>query len=357
MKLDRALHHRLPGIPGERLGASQLGPGSTCRQSSTTPATAPVGRNRTRPDAPEDTGMPSAMSWRSRAVRVVGAGVLAVSLAIGSGTGAAQATDGRAADGRGEVAALYIHHVGRDPDPAELEDLGSLIDRDCRQGVLTASYRIATSAEAGRYLDTPERRVNSLYAGLLDRIPDAESWQAHHRSLLDGRPWNRLVTSVLASPEYQRRLDTICAGRPSSNAIMVPAASNDAWVEQLLDLGAASAFTCTASTVVPDLAKKIRVGGLPIGQLAGEAGRLTARYLNADDSCGQAARYFAAAAHGANLARSGEAVYWRSVTSWGPREWRRLGGCEFHQHIEVGSAPTTSRTFEGSSFHLVCLRG
>ncbi len=54
------------------------------------------------------------------------------------------------------------------------------------------------------------------------------------------------------------------------------------------------------------------------------------------------------------LASSGEAVYWRVITSKGPRNWLKGGGCDFSQHIEVGAPPHDYRVYEGTQYLLLC---
>jgi len=288
-----------------------------------------------------------------RRLRLAVIALLTLGLVAVLGTVPASAADGRAAGGRGELTALYHHVLGRAPDASGLNTFGSLIDRDCRQGVLTAAYSLLVSQEANNRLTTPAAKVGSLYSALLNRVPDAPGWNAHHQSMLNGRSWSKVVTSVLASPEYAQRLNSVCAGAPTSNAMMLVGADNETMIKAFLNHGAASSLSCTA-TKIPGLVKKIRAGGVPIGRLAAEAGKQTSNYLGGKNACATTARYFAAAAYAAELNDRGEAVYWRSITSKGPKNWLKGGGCDFSQYFEIGTSPTEFRVFSGQQFLMIC---
>ncbi|MEV1292742.1 hypothetical protein [Pseudonocardia sp. NPDC049635] len=133
----------------------------------------------------------------------------------------ALATDGRDRTPTGELAAVYQHAFTRAPSGAERERDLQLAGMDCHWGVLDFSFRAMTSPEArGRWDNDPQDLAGMLYAGLLDRAPDAEGLQTSTRSIQQrGLEW--ATTEMLASPEYHRRIDRICQGLPSTGAAMM----------------------------------------------------------------------------------------------------------------------------------------
>ena len=73
----------------------------------------------------------------------------------------------------GELTALYVHFLDRQPDGVSWNNYmnsGLGINSDCRSGMLRATYDIATSAEAINRWQTPQNLAGAIYAGMLDRV-------------------------------------------------------------------------------------------------------------------------------------------------------------------------------------------
>ncbi|MEV1295184.1 hypothetical protein [Pseudonocardia sp. NPDC049635] len=130
-------------------------------------------------------------------------------------------SDGRDSTPDSELAAIYQHAFTRAPSEAERERDLKLAAEDCHWGVLDFSFKAMTSPEArGRWDNDPQDLAGMLYAGLLNRAPDAEGLQTSTSNIQQrGLDW--ATTEMLASPEYHQRIDRICQGQPSSGAAMM----------------------------------------------------------------------------------------------------------------------------------------
>lgn len=131
---------------------------------------------------------------------------------------AALASDGRGATPQAEIAAAFQHATGRPPSDAEWQQYSTLPAADCGWGVLDSSYRILTSDAARKtWSNDAQDEAGMLYAALLDRAPEPTGLQTSVQSInTRGLEWT--TTEMMASAEYQQRLERICDGRSTTYA-------------------------------------------------------------------------------------------------------------------------------------------
>lgn len=245
------------------------------------------------------------------------------------------AADGRAISPEGELDALYRHGLGRAADGGGWQFYTERIHRDCRWGVLRASYEILTSPEALNRWRTPENLVGAIYAGLLDRAPDPDGF-ATWVNVTRVRGFPLAVTNVLASPEYRGRLNRICAGRegrePAQAAVLSPTESLNVY-RGLWDASKWLAAGCGIQLVAFVTPIQGAHLALPIVQKALKLAKAAEAYDLIFGTCRAWYEIFSAAKHGWSLARLDYPVFWRMDTQshhdlWPPDEcttWIRVG--------------------------------
>jgi len=197
----------------------------------------------------------------------------------------AVALDGRVPDGRAatpddEIRAYYWHGLDRDPDPGGFNSYMSFVNKDCRWGILDAGIKILDSAEAQRRWPSTEQKVGALYASLLNRGPDSGGFATYVNAINQrGLRWS--ITSMQASGEFHRRLDRICAGRPSSNATvwnphdaMVQAIRINNGAETLVMACGVGILVNTFGklTLLKGAARAIKLSAMAAGKIAKTAG-------------------------------------------------------------------------------------
>lgn len=242
---------------------------------------------------------------------------------------------------QGELYWLYVHGLGRAPDQSGFDFYMKAINADCRFGILSASHSILTSPEAQGFLGSPDRYANALYMALLNRQPDPDGWHHYFRqNEVHGIAWT--ASDVLASPEYARRLQHICAGRngPSSVGIYGEADAS-AIIDNLIDAAWVGAFGCGISAVVKKLKQlKGRHHLLTVASMAAEAAQ---KMGDTKGVCKAAQNAAKAATHIALIVTYDKrAVYVRELTT---RSWVTTT-----HTLWVGHDPNSARQYGPASY-------
>jgi hypothetical protein len=222
---------------------------------------------------------------------------VAVSSADTAGAMDGSVPDRRPTSAEGEIAALYWHGLNRDPDAGGLATYTAETRQDCRWGVLKSSYAILTSPEARNvWRQDPQTLAGMLYASLLNRAPDPGGLQAYTAAVRDrGLEW--ATVSMLASDEYNRRLDRICPG--GGTAVMHTWDSAQAFaVDVLVPRAESLALACGVTTALQKGLASLRNKALPPVRALGIAANITnklASKAKLNRQCGAAAAYVKAA--------------------------------------------------------------
>lgn len=138
----------------------------------------------------------------------------------------AMAADGRADTTQGEIRAVLHHTMGRNPDGAQPDRhnvahyQAGVKNLGCQWGVVDATFRMATSAEARRrWAHNSQDLAGMLYAALLDRAPDDGGLRAYTRAIgTYGLDWS--TRQMMGSGEYRVRLAKICKAGSKLSASM-----------------------------------------------------------------------------------------------------------------------------------------
>jgi peptidoglycan hydrolase-like protein with peptidoglycan-binding domain len=205
--------------------------------------------------------------------------------------------DRRPTSAEGEITALYLHGLNRDPDAGSFTKHAGEAQRDCRWGVLKSSYSIMTAPEARNvWRNDPQALAEMLHASLLNRPADPGELQAYTGAIRD-RGLESVTVSTLASDEYNRRLDRICPS--GGTARMRTSAEAQAFaVDELWPRAENLAIACGVTTGLQKVLASLRNKKLPLAQAVGIAAHVTNKLADKaklNRECDAAAAYAKAA--------------------------------------------------------------
>ena len=229
----------------------------------------------------------------------------------------------------GELTALYVHFLDRQPDGVSWNNYmnsGLGINSDCRSGMLRATYDIATSAEAINRWQTPQNLAGAIYAGMLDRVPDPAGLQ-HYTSLIQGEGMGAAVMDVMASQEYKNRMNVFCAGHSTTNATVLNPSDSSGIAHGLTDVAKTTAEACGVSELT---GRMFKLWGVPSPAIAIDAAaKLALKYAGTSKACSATYTLLSAAYFGQQMAEAGDNVYWMT------QQW------DTHTHVLVWTRTTT----------------
>ncbi len=252
----------------------------------------------------------------------------------------AQAADGRAVSPEGELRAFYLHGLNRAPDAGGLNTYLGIANADCRAGVLRFSYDILTSPEAARFLWAPDRQTNAVFMALLNRAPDPSGW-ATYLAMNRAEGIDRSTVDIMKSPEYQSRLNAICAGRRSSNVSVYDQDDTARVIQNMLDAVAVGSITCGLNYAVKKM-KKLR-GRAGLAGIAAMSGEIAAKGAGLGEMCKLTKQVALAAAWAAYISSRNHPVYIKE-TVWVTSKFKIK---TTHYTWQIGWTPSDTREFSG----------
>jgi hypothetical protein len=295
----------------------------------------------------------SLTSLRSRVLALLLAVLMTTGFVVVGAPSTASAGDGRAAFPEGEIAAQYIHSLDRQPDQAGFDSYMRFVNQDCRWGIMDASFKIANSAEAHqRWRDNPQDLAGMLYASLLDRQPDPGGLQTYTDAIRTrGLEW--ATASMLASPEYNTRLNALCAGRQSSSATMFTWEQAQAFVDnEILPRAKDLAVVCGATHGTMVSLGALKGSGNFAVSFVGMSAWLANQFnsmFSIDGTCGAVAQYLLAARRINQITLQGDRynpVFIQAES--GHHRWLTTVFDDFT--LRIGPEPTHWDPYKGSHF-------
>jgi len=295
----------------------------------------------------------SLTSLRSRILALLLAVFMTAGFVVVAVPGTASAGDGRSATPEGEIRAQYIHSLDRQPDQGGYDNYMWFVREDCRWGIMDASFKIANSAEAHqRWHDNPQDLAGMLYASLLDRAPDPGGLQTYTEAIRTrGLEW--ATASMLASPEYETRLGSLCAGRQSSSATMFTWEEAQAFVDnEILPRAKDLAIVCGATHGTMVSLGALKGSGNFAVSFVGMSAWLANQFnsmFSIDRTCGAVAQYLLAARRINQITLQGDRynpVFIQAES--GQHRWLTTVFDDFT--LRIGPDPTHWDPYSGSHF-------
>lgn len=289
---------------------------------------------------------------RHRLVSRLLGGLTAVALLLGLSMlapASALAADGRAVSAEGEIRALYQHGLGRAASSADVQHyMRGVADLGCVRGVVDASYQIMSSREADNRWRTSQDQAGSLYAGLLNRAPDAGGLRTVTTNISRrGLEWS--TGEMMGSREYRERLARICGtpvGQLRGAMYNWETAANFA-EHQLIEAAYSTGASCAFMKGVKK-ATGLRNNAQGVRAFVGSVGEITNRiHGRLENSCGAALEFLKAAVKIFQVANPMQNQYNPVFIDIDEhRSWVTAGMVRYFTY-QIGPDPTSWAEYEG----------